>query len=687
MFRRCPPRIGFLGIAALILALSWSALPPARAQEAEETPSVPKADACLPLNRLVGQRLANFSLQDATSGLQVSLHGFRGKRAVVLAFLGTDCPVGDLYIPRLIALQETFKDRGVVILGVNSNAHETLEQVAAYSRKHAIPFPVLKDEGNLVADAALVERTCEVIVLDGIAMVRYRGAIDDQYGFGTRKPDAVHHYLRDALEDVVTGGRVDVKATRTVGCLLDKVAPRSNLQNSGQAIRVRSSAAIVDAKKAEDQAEAGHVGPVNYAEHVAAIVQNKCQACHRPGEVAPFSLSTYDEVRKHAAMLREVVAERRMPPWHADPRYGHFQNDRSLSARERAVLLAWVDQGAPLGDVAKLPAARTFPKGWTIGAPDVVFEMPEPYLVPAQGTVEYVHIRIPTNFKEDVWVQAAEARPSDRAIVHHIVVYVLPPGLLRPGRGFEGRSDAHLCGYAPGDMPSVYPDGSAKRIPAGASLLMELHYTPNGTMKSDRSKVGLIFAKSPVTHQAHTLGIAQPRFEVPPGDPSHAVESSFTFEQDAHLLSLMPHMHLRGKDFTYEVEYPDHRKETLLSVPAFDFGWQTYYTLAQPLALPKGSTIHCLAHFDNSAQNPYNPDPLKSVRWGQQTWEEMMIGYVDYIDDAPTQPGATKPEPKASIRSGADSGPSGGVIPILRALNRAAERQSAHTSKPTGAVR
>lgn len=608
----------------------------------DETP--PEA---LSPTRLVGQRMSNFTLPDAISGKSVKLYGFRGQRAVVLAFLGTDCPLGNLYAPRLVELSHQYKERGVTFLGINANAHDTIEQIQANAKEFGIDFPVLKDEGNVVADTLIVERTCEVVVMDGLATIRYRGAIDDQYGIGTRKPEAVHHYLRDALEEIVTGGRVEVKGTAVVGCLLDRVEPKAPKLAASDASRVRPAPPEIVKALEEADAKVGHIGPVTYASDVAPIVQNKCQNCHRAGEVAPFSLLTYDDVRKHSAMIREVVDERRMPPWHADPRYSHFQNDRSLSARERATLLAWVDQGLPLGDVARIPPPRTFPEGWTIGTPDLVIEAPETYTVPAQGTVEYVHVRVPTTFKEDVWVQAAEARPGDRSVVHHIIVYVLEGGVFRPGR--IDRADAHLCGYAPGDMPSVYPEGSAKKIPAGSSLLFEIHYTPIGSIRKDRSKVGLIFAKSPVKHRAHTLGIAQPKFEIPPGDDDHAVRSSFTFPTDAHLLSFMPHMHLRGKDFRYEATYPDGRKEVLLSVPAYDFGWQSYYTLAEPLAMPKGTRIDCLAHFDNSEANPYNPDPAKSVRWGQQTWEEMMIGYIDYIDDAsPDEVDTTKKPASAS---------------------------------------
>jgi len=619
-------------------------------------------------NRLVGQRLANFRLKDVATGREVSLYGNRGKLAVVLVFLGTDCPVGNLYVPRLVELNKAYEGRRVVFLGINSNAHDTVEEVAAHAREHGLNFPVLKDEGNVVADMALVERTCEVVVLDGLSTIRYRGAIDDQYGVGTRKSAPEHNYLRDALEEIITGGRIEVKTTPVVGCLLDRVDPKPT--KTGSATRVRAAdPAIADALRAKDEDEEKKVGKVTYAADVVSIVQNKCQNCHRPGEVGPFPLLTYDDVRKHAAMIREVVDERRMPPWHADPRIGHFQNDRSLTPRERATLLAWVDQGTPLGDVAALPAPRTFPDGWTIGTPDVVFETPEPFTVPAQGTVNYVHVRVPTKFKEDVWVQAAEARPGDRSVVHHIIVYVIDRGNLLRGGGFEGRAEAHLCGYAPGDMPSVYPDGTAKKVPAGSDFLFEIHYTPTGKVRTDRSKVGLIFAKKPVERRAYTLGIANPRFEIPPGADNHRVDSRFEFKHDARLLSFMPHMHLRGKSFAYRAVYPDGRTEDLLSVPAYDFGWQSYYTLAEPKPMPKGTKILCEAHFDNSSANPANPDPTKSVRWGEQTWEEMMIGYIDYVEDVPAGAKTSQTDPPARPSR------SNNVARALRVLNGAAARQ------------
>lgn len=588
------------------------------------------------VRRLVGQRFRDFTLRDVATGKDVSLYGYRGKVAVVLAFLGTDCPVGDLYAPRLEEIAREFGPKGVQVLGINANAGETAEQAAAHARKFGLGFPVLEDEGNQVADRAQAERTCEVLVLDGVARIRYRGAIDDQYGFGTRKDAPSRHFLRDALTAVVRGRAVETEATPVVGCLLDRVDPKPTRDpNAPAPPRVRPAAAeIVEGSAKRGQVETSEVGPVTFAADVAPIMQRKCQSCHRPGEVGPFSLISYDDARRHAAMIGEVVDNRRMPPWHADPRHGVFSNDRSLSPRERATILAWIEQGKPLGDPSKLPPPRSFPDGWTIGTPDVVFTLPEPIAVPAQGKVDYMYVRVPTGFKEDVWVQAAEARPGNRLVVHHIIAYLDDHKSSGGGR-FGERADSHLCGYAPGDMPTAYSEGTAKLIPAGADLVFQLHYTPNGKATTDQSKLGLIFAKGPVKRRAHTLGIAQPRFTIPAGAPNHEVRSTFTFPDDARLLSFMPHMHLRGKDFRYETTYPDGRSEVLLSVPAYDFGWQSYYVLAEPKAMPKGTRIDCTAHFDNSADNPSNPDPTSPVRWGDQTDEEMMIGYIDYVDDAP----------------------------------------------------
>jgi peroxiredoxin/mono/diheme cytochrome c family protein len=586
----------------------------------------PDKPAELPLDRGLMQRLSNFTLKDVKSGRTHTLYGYQGRKAIVLVFLGNECPVSNLYVPRLNELNNEYRKKGVVFLGINSNAHETGEDVGKYVADRGIEFPVLKDPDNLVADSALVERTCEVIVLDGFARMRYRGAIDDQYVQGKGKDAPDHRYLHDALTALLDNQKLNVPATKVAGCLIDRVDVKPVAQ--GNAPRIRAAApevaSLLTAREKEHPIE---VGKVSYAADAAKIIQNNCQTCHRPGQVGPFSLLTYDDARKHSAMIREVLEDRRMPPWHADPRYGHFVNDRSLSARERATLMAWVDQGAPLGDSKQLPAPRTFSEGWTIGKPDVVFELPETYYVPAQGVVSYVYFRVPTNFKEDMWVQAAEAVPGDRSVVHHIIVYVNDP---KAARGPGGRPNMmHFTGYAPGDAPSVFPEGTAKKIPAGSDLLFQVHYTPIGKVKTDRSKLGLVFSKTKPAREAFTAGIANPDLLIPARTDNVLVSSSWVLPSSARLVSLFPHMHLRGKDFKFTITKPGESPQVLLSVPAYDFGWQTYYILSEPMILPKGTRVDCVAHFDNSESNPYNPDPSKMISWGEQTFEEMMIGYLD----------------------------------------------------------
>ena len=326
--------------------------------------------------------------------------------------------------------------------------------------------------------------------------------------------------------------------------------------------------------------------------------------------------------RPWARSIKEKVVTRDMPPWHADPKHGEFVNDRRLTQKEVDTVAAWVDQGAKEGNAKDLPPAPKFHEGWNIGKPDAVFHIPEEFPVPAEGVVEYKYFKVPTSYKEDMWVQAAEIRPDKRKVVHHIIVFTQKAGERKL-----------LVGYAPGEPPVVLEKGLGRRLPAGADLVFQVHYTPNGEAVKDRSYLGLIFSKEPPQYDVQTRPILNSKFIIPPGDPNYKVESTFTFKEDAHVRSLMPHMHLRGKDFEYRITYPDGTSKVLLSVPKYDFAWQSYYVLKEPVPAPKGSRIDCVAHFDNSAKNKFNPDPTKEVRWGDQTWEEMMIGWLSYTLD------------------------------------------------------
>jgi len=357
------------------------------------------------------------------------------------------------------------------------------------------------------------------------------------------------------------------------------------------------------------------------------ILNKRCVSCHRAGEAAPFAMTKYEEVSGWADAIAEVVRQRRMPPWHASPKYGHFANDRSMPEEEKEVLYQWAAAGAPEGDTKSVPPAPTFVEGWGLPkAPDKIFKMaPKAYHVPATGVVEYQYFRVDPGFKEDKWITAIEARPSNRAVVHHIIVFAGPKG---------GRDEARrqfLVGYAPGAMPLVLPPGMAKHIPAGSELLFQLHYTPNGKPGDDISECGIVFADpKEVKHLVRTVEAINTGFEIPAGADNFEVDAdSFAMPMDAQLLQLFPHMHFRGKSFTYEAVYPDGRKQMLLDVPRYDFGWQLTYELTSLMPMPKGTKMHCVAHFDNSENNLNNPDPKSAVRWGDQTWEEMMIGFYD----------------------------------------------------------
>ena len=372
---------------------------------------------------------------------------------------------------------------------------------------------------------------------------------------------------------------------------------------------------------------------VTFSKDVAPILFKNCANCHRPGELAPMSLLTYKDARPWAKSIKEAVATHKMPPWLADPNYGHFSNDRRLAQSDVDTIVHWADAGAPEGNTADMPPTPKFVEGWVLGKPDVVIEMPTAFDVPAEGVIPYKYFTAPTNFTEDKWIRGAEIRAGQRAVVHHIIVSIREPGgapSTSPADDVRRGQTVQLAGTAPGLQPTMYRDGVAKLIKAGSQLVFQMHYTPNGKATSDKSYIGLFFSKEPAREISRSVGVMNFNFRIPAGDPNYEVRSTWTAKEDIVLNGLMPHMHVRGKDFKYTVVYPDGRSEIILNVPRYDFNWQLGYSLAEPMHLPKGTRIDCVAHYDNSVNNKYNPDPTKEVRWGDQTFEEMMIGFFDY---------------------------------------------------------
>ena len=387
--------------------------------------------------------------------------------------------------------------------------------------------------------------------------------------------------------------------------------------------------------------------PPTFYRDIVPILQNHCQSCHRPGEVAPMPLVTYEETRPWANAMANAVETKMMPPWFADPRYGHFANDPSLSEAEIAALRSWAKLGAPSGDSHDAPPARKWTEGWNIPQPDLVVTMPQPVPLPAHGEVEYTYEIVPTHFAQDRWVQMSEFRPGSPAHVHHAVVYIRPPDSewlrhapvgvpftasklsdpIEQRQAHETTSDLLLV-YAPGSSPDQWPDGMAKFVPAGSDLVFQMHYTTNGTAEEDRTSIGMVFAKTPPKQRVVTLQLNNHALIIPPGADNFRVEVQGTLPHDATLLSLFPHMHLRGKRFEYDIVHDDGSIEVLLRVN-YHFHWQLSYRLREPRLLKAGTKLRAIAWYDNSNNNPHNPDPSKTVTWGDQTSDEMMVGFFD----------------------------------------------------------
>ena len=544
----------------------------------------------------IGAALPEFSLQDFR-GKTISSTDFIDQPLVVF-FFGVECPLVKQYALRLNEIAEKNAKEKVAWIGINSNRHDSLKEIEHFAQTTGLELPLVKDAGNRVADTFGATRTPEVFLFDANHKLGYHGAIDDQHSYGKQKTTANENYLVDAIAAVCDGEAPVLAETQVVGCIIGRVK------------------------------ESDSSSPITYSNQISRILQRRCISCHRPGEVAPFSLTDYDEVVGWAEMIQEVVLERRMPPWHANPAHGDFKNDASLSQQELQSIQQWVAAGAPAGDQRDMPEPVEFADGWQIGEPDVVIPMADKaFHVPATGVVPYQYFEVDPGFKEDKWVQAAECRIDNRAVVHHIVVALHDEGQRR----VHGQVQSEwITATAPGAQPLKLPPGYAKLIPAGSKLLFQMHYTPNGIAQTDLSSVGFKFVDpATVKKSVGTRQAINENFLIPAGAENHEVKSRFRFRKDSLMLSMFPHMHLRGKSFRYIAKYPDGRSEILLDVPNYDFNWQNGYEFIKPKFIPAKTVLECIAHFDNSENNFANPDPTRNVGWGDQTWDEMMIGYFD----------------------------------------------------------
>ena len=604
-----------------------------RSEEAENITAPPEAplrrgpQAIKPGEYGIGIQIPPLSFTDIT-GRTHSLLDFAERKAIVFAMTGTGCPLCLKYATTLASIEQQYRSRGVEFIFVNPNQSEQLQEIGDAVEAHGFRGPYIQDANRDLTIAMKASTTTEVFVLDRARTLVYRGAVDDQYGFGYALQSPRRAFLVDALDAVLEGRTPAIQATTSPGCEL-------SCQSVGAAVT-----------------------SITYHNRISRIIQANCLDCHRSGGTAPMAFERYEAVKDYAGMIADVVERRIMPPWfaapvadqqHDGPDSLHWANDRSLSAAEKDDLISWINAGVPEGEPADKPLTKHFPDGWLIGKPDATFRLSEPIQVKATGTMPYQYNTVDTALLEDKWVKAIEIRPSDLDVVHHVIV-----SIKSESRGDE-KINEFWAGYAPGNSTWIYPDGYARRLPKGARLRFQMHYTPNGRATEDQTQIGLVFSDEPPLHEVKVAPIANRNLRIPAGAANHEVVANLRLPYDVKILSFLPHMHLRGKAARYEVVSGNHQR-TLLDVPHYDFNWQLLYRLAHPLPLQRGDTIRFTGWFDNSTGNPANPDPTAVVRWGEQTEDEMHVGYLEYVAT-----GATPGEPVAAMRSERSKSPSHGL--------------------------
>ncbi|MCW8193481.1 redoxin domain-containing protein [Proteobacteria bacterium 005FR1] len=540
-----------------------------------------------------GDRVDNFKLLDHAGSMH-ELHYLSDMKAVVLMVHGNDCPVVKEALGSYKALQDRYGKDGVAFLMINSNLQDDRESIAKEAAKLGIETPILLDSTQLIGESLGLERMAETFVIDPRGWkVVYRGALNG--GLGQKSSSA--DYVADALDALIAGKAVKVAASDAKGCAvtLPELARR-------------------DAHK-----------EISYADDIAPILIDKCVDCHRDGGIGPFAMNSYAMIRGFAPMIREVVRTKRMPPWHADPHIGTFENDRSLSEEETKKLVHWIEAGAPRGKGEDtLANYKPDVREWAMGEPDAIVDVPATD-VPATGVVDYKYLDVKNPLGKDVWIKAVQVLPGSRAVLHHTII------------SFSHKNGgSSLPGYVPGDAGYEFPAGTGVFLPKDATFRFQMHYTTYGKPETDATRLGIYFHDEAPAHEQHSQYLAKPNLLIPAGVKEHWEESVFPIKRDILLYSILPHAHFRGKAMEFQVQYPDGRTETLLNVPNYDFNWQTTYVLDEPKVLPAGTKVVYRTSWDNSTQNPANPDPSIDVRWGEQSWEEMLFGAFRfrYLDEA-----------------------------------------------------
>ena len=581
-----------------------------------------RAKLLRPVDHGVGRLVADMTFSDLESK-QRSLGEFKNRKLVVVAMTSTSCPLSKKYLPTLTELAKNYAAKDVQFIAVNCIPTDKPEDMKAAAQAFGDTALYVHDSDEELARHLGAMTTTDVLVLDPARTVVYHGAIDDQYGIGYALDAPRHTFLATALDSLLAGHSPEVTATAAPGCSLDHES---------------SNTAATDS---------------TYHNRISRIMQQNCIECHRTGGVGPFALDSYADVVAHAPMIRDVIERGAMPPWFAaKPEGGHesvWANDRSLSDPDRNDLTAWIKGSRTEGNPADAPVPRTFAEEWTIGEPDYVVQIPKPIEIKATGTMRYQNVKTQTTLDEDKWVQGYEILPTDRSVVHHVLVNVHEKGAERVRDREEGVG-GYWAAYVPGNPGQLYPDGFAKKLPAGATVTFQIHYTPSGVATQDQLKMGLIFAKAEPKYVVTTIPLADVDLNIPPHAANHVETITRPVPADINVMAYMAHMHVRGKSFNFELTTPDGKTETLLDIPRYDFNWQVRYDYREPRVIPKGSRLKVTAAFDNSEGNPANPDPTETVHWGEQTYEEMLIGYVETY--APV--GALRPT--MNTRTGAGGG-------------------------------
>lgn len=540
-----------------------------------------------------------------TEGISQKLSALSPFEALVLITRDIQCPICKKYGQTIAQLEKQYSAQKVIFLYLYTNATDTKEAIQAERASFGFLGQAIQDTEKQFQKTLQIQTTTEVFVLDAALTLCYRGAVDDQYGIGFSKEAPKSRYLEDVLRKVLQHRPVTIAQTQAPGCFLEAIPQTETTAST-----------------------------VTYHNQISRIIQKNCTVCHREGGAGPFALESYAQTVSRKGMIRFVLEEGIMPPWFTNT-VGPWQNDRRLSEADKKHLLEWIQAGCPEGDPKEAPIPYVWEDGWTIGKPDLILKMPKIFSVPAQGTVDYQYFYVQNPLKETKWIQAMEIRSSAPQVVHHVLILLEEPRQPFESnkefqRRFEGGIQSYFAAAIPGQNITWYEEQFAKELPPNAWLKFQLHYTPNGQIAKDQTEIGFVFRQTPPQHVVETSSAFTTKFEIPPYHAHYPVKGIYRFKKDGYLVSFAPHAHLRGKAFRYELFFPNKTSKMLLDIPHYDFNWQLRYQLKEPVKVPKGSVLQVTGWFDNSEKNPANPNPKMPVYFGEQTWEEMMIGYFEW---------------------------------------------------------